>query len=122
MVNIGGVFDGSMASEGTGARVKVKVDLPKPLPDIPLVDKHVPGFKRGGEVGKTPTRSGRGGKDAPTRRQTSPSRAAAGSTEFGGMPHPLANVVGGRGHGFHGMGGGAFYCWSCAAGITTPIR
>lgn len=49
-LDIGGVFDGETRSEGSGLRVKVGIDLPFGLPSIPLVDKHVPGFRKGGVI------------------------------------------------------------------------
>ncbi|MFF0707453.1 hypothetical protein [Gordonia sputi] len=105
---LGGHFDGSMESEGSGARVKAGVrDIPL-IGDVNIVDTHVSGFRDGGTVGE--------------RQRTSPSRAAAGSQAFGQMAHPLADVVGGRSHGFHGNGRGSYYCPSCAMGITTPLN
>lgn len=56
-VSIGGVFDGSMSSSGSGARIKLGVNMPGPIPDIPLVDTHVPGFAKGGVIpGRGPSR------------------------------------------------------------------
>ena len=49
-LDVGGVFDGETRSEGTGLRVRVGIDLPFGLPSIPLVDKHVPGLRTGGEI------------------------------------------------------------------------
>lgn len=49
-LSIGGVFDGGITSEGDGARLKLGIDLPV-LPDIPLVNVKLPGFRDGGVVG-----------------------------------------------------------------------
>ena len=49
-LSIGGVFDGGIQSEGDGARLKLGIDLPV-LPDIPLVNVKIPGFRRGGVIG-----------------------------------------------------------------------
>ena len=49
-LNIGGVFDGEMTSHGTGARIRLGIDLPGPLPDIQLVNVTVPGFAKGGQI------------------------------------------------------------------------
>ncbi|MCZ4536354.1 hypothetical protein O4159_12925 [Gordonia terrae] len=52
-LNIGGVFEGSMKSEGTGARVKLGINMPFGLPDIPLVNKNVGGLAKGGVIGQS---------------------------------------------------------------------
>ncbi len=49
-LTIGGVFDGEMTSHGNGARIRLGIDLPRPLPDIQLVNVTVPGFKDGGQI------------------------------------------------------------------------
>ncbi len=56
-LNIGGVFEGSMKSEGTGARVKLGINMPFGLPDIPLVNKNVGGLAKGGVIGRGPSRA-----------------------------------------------------------------
>lgn len=53
-MSIGGVFDGSLRSEGNGARLKLGIDLPI-LPTINLVNTTIPGFRRGGVIGKGPS-------------------------------------------------------------------
>lgn len=48
-LSIGGVFDGGIQPEGNGARLKLGIDLPV-LPDIPLVNVKIPGFRDGGVI------------------------------------------------------------------------
>ena len=71
-VSIGGVFDGSMSSSGSGARIKLGVKMPGPIPDIPLVDTHVPGFAKGGVIpGGVNSTVGRVALPSTPRRQAS---------------------------------------------------
>lgn len=106
--NIGGVFDGSMKPEGSGARVKLGIDLPI-LPTIPLVNVRVPGLRRGGVI------PGRG----PSREQMAASRPDDSRAKLAALhrAHGAPDPTGGRGpgprqggaddHTHGGQGGGA---------------
>ncbi len=120
MANIGGHFAGDMTPEGSGARVRAGVrDVPI-IGDIDLVNVHVPGFRGGGRVDgdhRTPPPP----PPRPRHSGSNPSSAATGDVPWGQARNPLASLVGGGQVGYHGMGGGTYYCPSCAAGITKPV-
>jgi hypothetical protein len=121
-MSIGGVFDGSLRSEGSGARLKLGIDLPI-LPTINLVDAKVPGFRRGGVIpGRGPSRSqvaaqaaeGSRAKLAALHRQHGAPEAAGGRApgrRQGGADAPTS------GHTHAGGGGGARPAHGIGAGL-----
>ena len=98
-LSIGGVFDGGIQSEGNGARLKLGIDLPV-LPDIPLVNVKIAGFRNGGVVGGRQYPAPRGVDHNRPTRATSALQSADRRREGVGLAPPAcAHSHAAPGHG-----------------------